>query len=148
MMFGILSFIVAVLATKYSLSDILMTERTRMTPGLPPYDMWASPQPIVRLNVHIFTVVNAAEFLNGTDTKLRMKDFGPIVYREILQHTDIEFHEHNSTMSYTAVRFAEFLEDENEPGILNQTITIPNFAALVRICFNNIEIEIFLSYLF
>lgn len=103
-----------------------------MTPGLPPYELWTTPKPTVRLGVHIFTVVNAAEFLNGTDTKLRLKDFGPIVYRETLEHIDIEFHEHNSSMSYTAVRYAEFLEDENEPGILNQTITIPNFAALVR----------------
>lgn len=137
MISGIVSFIVAVLATKYSATDILLTERTRMRPGLPAFEMWATPKPKVRLSIHIFTVVNAAEFLNGTDTKLRMKDFGPIVYRETLAHTDVEFHEHNSTMSYTAVRFAEFLEDENEPGILNQTITIPNFAALVRLYFDN-----------
>lgn len=141
MISGILSFILAVLATKYSATDILLTERTRMRPGLPPYEMWATPEPIVRLSVHIFTVVNVAEFLNGTDTKLRLKEFGPIVFRETLEHTDIEFHEHNSTMSYTAVRFAEFLEDENEPGILNQTITVPNFAALVRLYFTNIEIK-------
>lgn len=40
------------------------------------------------------------------------------------------FHE-NSTLSYTAARRIEFLEDQNEPGILNRTILVPNFVVLV-----------------
>lgn len=103
-----------------------------MTPGLPPYDVWVKPKPEIRLSVYIFAVENSVEFLNGTDTILKIKEIGPIIYKEILTHEDIEFHKNNSTMSYTAVRNAEFLPDANIPGILNQTIIVPNFAILVN----------------
>lgn len=110
----------------------MMNERTQMRPGLPAYDMWINPVPEVLMSVHIFTIENPDEFLAGTDTKLRIKDLGPIVYREHLRHTDIVFHPENSTMTYTANRVVEFVEDYNEPGILNRSIIVPNFAALVR----------------
>lgn len=102
-----------------------------MSPWLPPYHMWVKPSPEVRLNLYIFTAQNAEAFLNGTDAKLRLKEIGPIVYREHLEHVDVVFHP-NSTLSYTAARQLEFLDDENEPGILNRTIFVPNFVILVR----------------
>lgn len=106
--------------------------RLNMDPGLPPYEQWVKPAPEVRLNVYIFTIEreNAEAFLNGTDQILRFKEIGPIVYREYLEHQNVVFHE-NSTMSYTAARRVEYLEDENEPGILNKTIFVPNFVILV-----------------
>lgn len=103
-----------------------------MDPGLPPFEMWVKPSPEVRLSVYIFTVENGDAFLNGTDEKLRLKEIGPIIYREYLHHKNIEFHD-NSTLSYTAARHVEFLEDQNEPDILNRTILVPNFVILVSI---------------
>lgn len=111
--------------------DYMVTQRLEMTPWMPPYKMWLKPSPVIRLNLYIFTAQNADAFLNGTDAKLRLKEIGPIVYREHLEHADVVFHP-NSTLSYTAVRRLEFLEDENEPGILNRTIFVPNFVILVR----------------
>ena len=58
-----------------------------------------------------------------------MRDIGSVVYREHIQHVDIVHHD-NGTMSYTTKRQVEFLEDQNEPGILNRTITIPNFGLI------------------
>lgn len=110
--------------------DFVLAHRLQMSPALPPYHMWLKPSPVVRLNLYIFTAQNAEAFLNGTDAKLRLKEIGPIVYREHLEHVDVVFHS-NSTLSYTAVRHLEFLEDENEPGILNRTIFVPNFIILV-----------------
>lgn len=110
--------------------DYVLAHRMQMTPGMPPYKMWEKPAPVVRLSLYIFTVQNGEAFLNGTDAKLRLKEIGPIVYREHLQHADIVRHP-NSTISYTALRHLEFLEDENEPGILNRTILVPNFVILV-----------------
>lgn len=111
--------------------DFVHTERLKMKPGHVPYRMWETPAPEVKLRLYIFTVENAESFLNGTDEKLHLKEIGPIVYREHLQHRDVVYHE-NSTMSYTAHRNLEFLEHENEPGILNRTILVPNFVILVR----------------
>lgn len=110
--------------------DFVLMERLRMQPGLPPFQEWVKPSPEVRLNVYIFSVENPDAFLNGTDEKLRLIEIGPIVYQEHLHHQNIEFHE-NSTLSYTANRRLEFLEDQNEPGILDRIILVPNFVLLV-----------------
>lgn len=103
-----------------------------MQPGLPPFDQWVIPSPEVRVSVYIFSVDNPDAFLNGTDDKLRFIEIGPIVYREHLHHKNVVFHE-NSTLSYTAARHIEFLEDQNEAGILDRQILVPNFVLLVNI---------------
>lgn len=128
---GIVSLILGILTIEFPIYEVLLSERTKMTPGLPPYELWLNPQPEIRLSTYVFTVQNAEAFLNGTDAKLNLKEVGPIVYRENLHHEDVVFHENNSTMSYTAVRSANYLEDANKPGILNRTIIVPNFALLV-----------------
>lgn len=107
-----------------------MNERLKMQPGLPPFEWWLKPPPEVRLRVFIFIVENADKFLEGTE-KLKLKEFGPIIYRENLHHKDVVFHDENSTLTYTAVREAEFIEEANIPGILNKTILVPNLANLV-----------------
>lgn len=111
--------------------DYVSATRMRMSSIMPSYNMWAKPTPEIRLTLYIFTAENAEAFLNGTEEKLRLKEFGPIIYREHLEHTDIVHHP-NSTLSYTPRRHLEFLEEENVPGILNQTIFVPNFLILVR----------------
>lgn len=111
--------------------DFVLIERLKMQPGLPPYEQWVIPSPEVRLSVYIFSVENPDAFLNGTDEKLRLIEIGPIVYREHLHHQNVVHHE-NSTLSYTAARRVEFLEDLNEPGILDRHIYVPNFVLLVN----------------
>lgn len=130
---GTTFLLLAILTTSFSLFELALRERTHMRPGLPAYDMWTDPKPEVLLSIHIFTIENAQQFLDGTDSKLEVKDLGPIVYREITHHSDIVFHSENSTMSYTANRTIEFVEYANEPGILNRTIIVPNFAVLVSV---------------
>uniref|UniRef100_A0A1B0CMS0 Plasma membrane glycoprotein cd36 n=1 Tax=Lutzomyia longipalpis TaxID=7200 RepID=A0A1B0CMS0_LUTLO len=126
-----LTFIIAgIVATKISIRDLMLDEKLRMRPLLPPYQWWKNPQPIVRLRLFIFDVINHEEFLKGEDEVLKMREIGPIVYREHLRHENITFHSENDTMSFTAVRSVEFLEDENEPGILNRTIIVPNLSIL------------------
>lgn len=110
--------------------DFVLNERLKMQPGFPPFEQWVIPSPEVRLSVYIWSVENPCAFLNGTDEKLRLIEIGPIVYREYLHHKNVVFHD-NSTLSYTAARRLEFLEDQNEPGILDRVILVPNFVLLV-----------------
>lgn len=110
--------------------DFVLVERLKMEPGYPPFEQWVQPSPEVRLSVYIFSVANPDAFINGTDDKLRLIEIGPIIYREYLHHQNIVFHD-NSTLSYTAARRVEFLEDQNEPGILDRVILVPNFVLLV-----------------
>lgn len=128
--FGLMLLTAGIITITFPIYDLVLEERLKMQPGLPSYEQWVIPQPEVQLRVFIFEAENPNEFLNGTHEKLRLTEIGPIVYREHLHHKDVVFHE-NSTLSYTAARRIEFLEDQNEPGILNRTILVPNFVVLV-----------------
>lgn len=103
-----------------------------MRPGLPAYEFWKEPEPEVIVKIHIFNISNSKEFLEGKDTKIELTEVGPIVYREILKHTDVVFNK-NSTLSYTATKILVYKENSNRPGILNDTIIVPNMATLVNI---------------
>ncbi|KAG4072531.1 hypothetical protein HA402_004620 [Bradysia odoriphaga] len=133
---GLIFFAMGLLSVKFTITDMILSERLKMRPWSPAYKLWLEPQPEVRLNVYIFTVENANEFLNGTDSKIKMKEIGPIAYREYLHHQDVVHHD-NSTLSYTAFRRIEFIPHANIPGILNKTITVPNFAVLAAASFVN-----------
>jgi scavenger receptor class B, member 1 len=109
----------------------MMDEKLNMRKGLPPFEWWKNPIPEIKMKTYVFTVENGDAFLNGTDEKLRFKEIGPIVYKEQLLHKDIVFHPENSTLSYTVIRIPIFKPDENEPGILNKTILVPNLTTLV-----------------
>lgn len=94
--FGLTFITLGLLSIKITLTDIVLTKRLEMRG--PIYELWLNPEPELRLNVYIFTVENANEFLNGIDSKIKIKEIGPVVYREYLQHEDVVFHE-NSTLS-------------------------------------------------
>lgn len=70
-------------------------------------------------NIYLFAVTNPNEFLSGQDDKLKLKEIGPIKYREHLNHEDVVFHKENHTISYTVVRRLEFIGDN--PSILNDS---------------------------
>lgn len=127
---GILALIAAILSAQFSWLEAVLDVRARMSPLLPSTSMWLQPEPIVRMSIRIFTVRNVDAFLAGRAERMQLQEIGPIVYREHLRHDDVQRHPENSTMSYTAVRWLEYLDAENEPGILNRTITVPNFALL------------------
>ncbi|XP_055312285.1 scavenger receptor class B member 1-like isoform X2 [Sitodiplosis mosellana] len=129
LLIGLLLFAWGLVTLAVPIYDFVLVQRLRMQPGLPPYEEWVIPTPEVRLSVYIFSVENPDTFLDGTDEKLRLIEIGPIVYREILHHENVKFHE-NSTLSYSANRWVEFLEDQNEPGILQRVILVPNFVLL------------------
>lgn len=101
-----------------------------MTTIFPSYIWWKNPDPEILLNVYIFNITNSAEFISGADKKLKLQEIGPITFQEVLEHSDVEFHPENSTMSYTVTRRLVFKESANIKGILNQTVTVPNIASL------------------
>lgn len=128
-LFGTLFIVLSFLLLRFSITDIATKCRLLMLPNIVPYTMWAKPEPIVYCRVYIFTTVNGEAFLNGDDKKLQVKELGPIVFRERIEHKNIVRHE-NSTLSYTARRYLEFLPDKNEPGILDRYIMVPNIILL------------------
>lgn len=96
-----------------------------MVPG---FHLWKNPVPEVLLKVYIFNVTNALDFIEGRDKKLKLQEIGPIIFQEVLEHKDIEFHDDNSTMSYTVSRRIVYKESANVKGILNETVCVVNMA--------------------
>ncbi|XP_068081088.1 scavenger receptor class B member 1 isoform X2 [Anabrus simplex] len=121
MFFGIVTFI-------WTPFDVLMNERLKMVPGLPPFDWWKTPPDEVFLRVYVFNVTNGPQFLNGTDEKLKFEEIGPFVFLEKLQHDNVTFND-NSTMTYTATRTAIFRPELTNVD-LNATLILPNLAVL------------------
>lgn len=114
------------------LYEMILEDFLEMRPISPLYSIWAKPPHVITISVNIFEVVNPEEFLasdENSSMKLEMRDIGAVVYREHIEHVNVTRHT-NGTMSYTTVRRVEFMEDRNEPGILNKTIIVPNFGLL------------------
>ncbi|KAG5877696.1 hypothetical protein JTB14_018169 [Gonioctena quinquepunctata] len=126
---GILFIFWGIAILIYHPYDVFMDLRTRMTPGLPPFEWWLNPPDEVICNLYIFNVTNSEEFMNGTDTKIKVKEIGPITYREKLIHTHPVFNE-NSTLTYTANRTPIYLPELNSVNLLNETIIVPNMGVL------------------
>lgn len=98
----------------------------RFHPIYPNYHWWKNPIPEILMKLYIFNITNSEEFIAGRDKTLKLQEIGPIIFVEETKHTDIVFHEENSTMSYTVNRRLIFKEDANVKGILNQTIIVTN----------------------
>ncbi|KAF0766462.1 scavenger receptor class B member 1-like [Aphis craccivora] len=104
--------------------------RLKMVRGLPAYEWWKNPPDEVLLRVYLFNVTNSERFENGIDSKLELNEIGPIVFRELLRHSDVRFND-NGTMTYVATRTAVFLPEMTNIS-LDANLILPNFAALVR----------------
>ncbi|XP_073847456.1 scavenger receptor class B member 1 [Musca autumnalis] len=108
----------------------LVKEHTRFRKGLLSQYNWLD-SPYGRLKLYLFNITNAAEFLAGNHTRLRVQEVGPIVYRVVGRNEIIN--QTADTLTYRKIRYevAEFMPNEScSPDILNQTIILPNLVLL------------------
>ncbi|XP_014283918.1 scavenger receptor class B member 1 isoform X1 [Halyomorpha halys] len=108
--------------------DVLLHERLKMVPGLPPYDWWKTPPDVVVLKAYVFNITNSEEFIRGETNKLKVQEVGPYIFKEKFNHTNVVFHK-NGTMTYVATRMAVFQPEMNTLK-LNDTIIVANIATL------------------
>ncbi|VVC37650.1 Hypothetical protein CINCED_3A019407 [Cinara cedri] len=121
-------FLVGSITIMYTPFDILMNERLKMVRGLPAYEWWKNPPDEVLLRVYLFNVTNSKRFEEGIDSTLELNEIGPLVFRELLRHSDVRFND-NGTMTYVATRTAVFLPEMTNIN-LNDNLILPNYAAL------------------
>ncbi|XP_065369567.1 scavenger receptor class B member 1 [Calliphora vicina] len=108
----------------------LAKEHVRFRSGMPSQANWIT-SPYGRLKVYLFNVTNSEEFLNGTDTRIKFEQVGPIVYK-LKGHNEI-VHQSHDTLTYRKIRYGETAFDPESscsPDILNQTIILPNLVLL------------------
>lgn len=128
---AVMCFTIGFIAHRYELTKIILDERLKMRVFTPHFKWWQNTSDIiVTCTVHVFSATNAERWMKRLDDQLNFEEIGPIVYRESLDHLDVEFHSQNSTMSYNSRRQLHFIPELNEKGILNRTITVPNTAVL------------------
>lgn len=129
---GTVSFILFVISLKVNFQWSL-TQYTRAyssSKRLPSQKNWLT-SPYGTLKSCLFNVTNGEAFLNGTYSKIKLQEIGPIVYRikvrnEILNQTD-------RALTYQRLRYDDIqfdLVNSCAPDILNQTIVLPNFILL------------------
>ncbi|XP_050325706.1 scavenger receptor class B member 1 [Bactrocera neohumeralis] len=150
---GAISLILFVISLKVNFQWALTQEHIRFRKGFPSQENWIA-SPHGTLKSYLFNVTNGEAFLNGSDSKIKLQEIGPIVYRikgknEILNQTD-------SSLTYQKLRYDDIQFDAASscaPDILNQTIILPNFILfgtaakfhdwvfLVRHAFNAITVK-------
>uniref|UniRef100_A0A182WMJ9 Scavenger receptor class B n=1 Tax=Anopheles minimus TaxID=112268 RepID=A0A182WMJ9_9DIPT len=112
-------------------TQLILEDRLTMRQIMPYFQWWKDTDDVlVTCRIFIFNFTNSDRWMDGTDEQLVLQEVVPIVYRETLEHDNVQFHEHNSTMSYVTRRRLVFLPDRNVPGILNKTIIVPNIPLL------------------
>nr|XP_016927607.1 scavenger receptor class B member 1 [Drosophila suzukii] len=105
---------------------LVAREHVRFRQEMPTMDSWIN-SPFGKLKNYVFNVTNAEEFRSGRDSKLKVEEIGPIVYKivglnEVLERnaTNIKYRKHR-------YRIVEFLPEESvAPDVLNWTITSTN----------------------
>lgn len=105
-------------------------EHVRFRKGMPSQNNWIY-SPYGLLKVYLFNVTNSEEFLNGTDTRLKLEQVGPIVY-SLRGHNKV-LHQSRDTLTYRKFRYEHIEFDPASscsPDILNQTIILPNLVLL------------------
>lgn len=115
----------------YDIQFELIKEHTRFRDGFPSQSHWEYPS-AGRLKCFFFDFKNLESFLNGTDAKIEVEEVGPASFIVGMKHSNITHHPENSTISYRKLRYHSLVFDEeaSAPGILNRTLTVPNYIIL------------------
>ncbi|XP_071875306.1 platelet glycoprotein 4 [Bombus fervidus] len=99
---GISCSILACLLRTINPMKLILDQEIRMTPNSLIFELWRKPIVDVYMKIYIFNITNAEEFLEG-GVKLKVEEVGPYVYQEILENTNVTWHE-NSTISFVPKR--------------------------------------------
>nr|QNL15117.1 sensory neuron membrane protein 1 [Aulacocentrum confusum] len=131
----IVFFMVAIVcgATTYAIYaidpiELIFQWKLTMTPTSTVFIMWRKPPVDVFLNVYVFNITNSEEFMRG-DEKLRVQEIGPYVYQELLENTNVVWHD-NGTISYTPLRTVIFRRDMSIGDPENDLVMVTNIPLL------------------
>ncbi|XP_017010377.2 scavenger receptor class B member 1 [Drosophila takahashii] len=105
---------------------LVAQQHVRFRQEMPTMDSWIN-SPFGKLKNYVFNVTNAEEFRSGRDSKLKVQEIGPIVYRIVGFNDILERNATNVKYRKHRYRVVEFLPEESvAPDVLNWTITSTN----------------------
>ncbi|XP_075988798.1 scavenger receptor class B member 1-like isoform X1 [Anticarsia gemmatalis] len=109
--------------------DFFFSQKAVLSDGGEIFEMWRKPEVELYLKVYLFNVTNAEEYMAGTDDKVKVKEVGPYVYRESLEHKITKFND-NNTLSAVPVHPLSWVEELSEGNQENDTLYLVNIALL------------------
>ncbi|XP_050664665.1 scavenger receptor class B member 1-like isoform X2 [Leptidea sinapis] len=93
------------------------------------FEMWRKPEVELYLRVYLFNITNAEDYMAGKDSKLKLKEVGPFVYREHLEHRITKFNE-NGTLSAIPKHPLTWVEELSEGNKEDDILYLPHIALL------------------
>lgn len=91
-----------------NIMEILINREVSIREGGRAYGWWKEPPVVPHMNIYIYNVTNADEFLNNGDKPI-LQELGPYVYLQKWDKTNIKFND-NGTVSYNVRKRFEFSE--------------------------------------
>lgn len=97
---GVLLIILAIVLAIFfpNLIDMVLDKELVIRDGGRTYKWWKEPPVVPRMQIYIYNVTNADEFLNNGE-KPALQELGPYVYTQHWEKTDIKFND-NGTVTY------------------------------------------------
>ncbi|XP_008558035.1 scavenger receptor class B member 1 isoform X1 [Microplitis demolitor] len=118
----------AVLAALFpNIMEILINREVSIREGGRAYGWWKEPPVVPHMNIYIYNVTNADEFLNNGDKPI-LQELGPYVYVQKWDKTNIKFND-NGTVSYN-VRKRFVFSEELSSGTEDDLVVVPNVPML------------------
>ncbi|XP_017143381.1 lysosome membrane protein 2 [Drosophila miranda] len=104
----------------------ILDVQLNLKPGSLLYLLWLDPPIDVYINVYMFNYTNVDAFTDGIDTKLKLDEVGPYVYKEVLTNHNITLNEANNTISYSPRREYIFVPERSVGDPKVDHIRAPN----------------------
>lgn len=126
---GVLMIIIAavVAALFPNIMELIINHEVVLKDGGRAYGWWQAPPVTPHMNIYIYNVTNADEFLNNGDKPI-LQELGPYVYLQKWDKTNITFNE-NGTVTYN-LRKIFYFSEELSVGSEDDLVVVPNVPML------------------
>lgn len=94
------------------------------------FNLWQDPPVDLFVKIYLFNITNAEAFMKGDESKLRVEQVGPYVYREKLVHGEVQFND-NGTLTTVPVHPLTWNAEMSEGHREDDMFMLPNIALLV-----------------
>lgn len=109
--------------------DFFFNQKSLLQNGGEIFEMWRKPEVELYVRIYLFNVTNAEEYMAGIDDKVKVKEVGPFVYRELLEHNVTKFND-NGTVSIIPYHPLTWVEELSEGNKEDDVLFLPHIALL------------------
>ncbi|XP_058803925.1 scavenger receptor class B member 1-like isoform X2 [Phymastichus coffea] len=125
---GLLGLLIGTLVLVIQPYDFIFKWKSTFGPGGEIYEIWRAPPVDLYLKVYLFNVTNHEAYMSRQDSKLKIQEIGPYVYKEYLEHGNVTFND-NGTVTAIPLHPLEFVPELSN-GTESDIVVMPNIALL------------------